>query len=77
MSQSSKRMADTDEAALRAAGLRPVTIWVPDVTRPGFAEEAARQSRLLADADAKDPTIDSFLEAAWHDIVSETGTTEK
>ena len=32
---------------LRAAGLRPVQIWVPDTTRPGFAEECRRQSRLL------------------------------
>ena len=27
---------------LRAAGLRPVQIWVPDTTRPGFAEECRR-----------------------------------
>ena len=34
-------------AGLRAAGLRPVQIWVPDTRAPGFAEEAARQSRLV------------------------------
>ena len=34
-------------AALRAAGLRPVQIWVPDVRRPGFAEECRRQSAAL------------------------------
>lgn len=33
---------------LRAAGLRPVQIWVPDTTTPDFATEAARQARLLA-----------------------------
>lgn len=33
--------------ALRAAGFRPVQIWVPDVRRPGFAAECRRQSRLL------------------------------
>ena len=33
---------------LRAKGLRPVQIWVPDVTLPGFAREAHRQSQLLA-----------------------------
>ena len=37
---------------LRAAGLRPVQIWVPDTTTPGFAAEAARQARLLADWEA-------------------------
>jgi len=34
-------------AALRAAGLRPVQIWVPDTRRAGFAEECRRQSMLL------------------------------
>ena len=36
--------------ALRAAGLRPVQIWVPDTRRPGFAAECRRQSRLVARA---------------------------
>jgi hypothetical protein len=35
--------------AMRAAGLRPVQIWVPDTRRPGFAEECRRQSLLLRD----------------------------
>ena len=33
---------------LRAQGLRPLQIWVPDTRAPGFAEEALRQSRLVA-----------------------------
>jgi hypothetical protein len=33
---------------LRAQGLRPVQIWLPDTTRPGFAAECRRQSLLLA-----------------------------
>jgi hypothetical protein len=32
---------------LRAAGLRPVQIWVPDTKAPGFAAEAKRQSKLV------------------------------
>ena len=35
--------------ALRAAGLRPVQIWVPDTSRRGFAQECRRQSRRLRD----------------------------
>jgi hypothetical protein len=31
-----------------AQGLRPVQIWVPDVTAEGFAAEAHRQSRAVA-----------------------------
>jgi len=33
---------------LRAQGLRPIQIWVPDVRAPGFVEEARRQSRRAA-----------------------------
>jgi len=29
---------------LKAAGLRPIQIWVPDIRRKGFAAEARRQS---------------------------------
>lgn len=35
-------------ARLRAQGLRPVQIWVPDVHSPQFAREAKRQSALVA-----------------------------
>jgi hypothetical protein len=33
---------------LRAQGLRPVQIWVPDVRSPEFAGEAHRQSSAVA-----------------------------
>lgn len=36
-------------AKLRAQGLRPIQIWVPDTRRPGFAEECRRQSRLASE----------------------------
>jgi GMP synthase-like glutamine amidotransferase len=32
---------------MRAMGLRPVQIWVPDTTAPGFADEARRQSLIV------------------------------
>ena len=35
-------------ARLRAEGLRPVQIWVPDVRSPQFAAEAHRQSAIIA-----------------------------
>ena len=35
-------------ARMRAAGLRPVQIWVPDVRAPGFAEMCGRQARAIA-----------------------------
>lgn len=33
---------------VRAQGLRPVEIWVPDVTSPVFRAEAHRQSAAVA-----------------------------
>lgn len=33
---------------LRAQGLRPVQIWVPDVRSPEFKDEAHRQSAAVA-----------------------------
>jgi len=35
---------------LRAQGLRPVQIWVPDVRSPEFSDEAHRQSAAVAAA---------------------------
>ncbi|MGH8223797.1 MAG: antitoxin MazE family protein [Woeseiaceae bacterium] len=35
-------------AALRAAGLRPIQIWVPDVRSRSFATKAHRQSLAVA-----------------------------
>ncbi|MFB0491607.1 hypothetical protein ABIE45_004193 [Methylobacterium sp. OAE515] len=54
--------------ALRAAGLRPVQIWVPDTSRPGFADECRRQSLLVAEADATDRELNAFLDAALTDL---------
>lgn len=51
---------------LRAGGLRPVQIWVPDARRPGFAEECRRQSRLLRG----DPHEAEIM--AWLDEVTDT-----
>lgn len=33
---------------LRAQGLRPIQIWIPDVRSPRFRDEAHRQSRAVA-----------------------------
>ncbi len=48
--------------ALRAAGLKPIQIWVPDTTRPGFAEECRRQS-LLASKHPQEERILKEIEA--------------
>ncbi|WP_158812442.1 antitoxin MazE family protein [Methylocapsa sp. S129] len=53
---------------LRAAGLRPLQIWVPDTRRPGFAEECRRQSLVVAKADAADRDLQEFMAAALADL---------
>ena len=60
--------------ALRAAGLRPIQIWVPDTRRPGFAEECRRQARIVAAADAAEPALEAFLDAALLDLDPERET---
>lgn len=59
--------------ALRAAGLRPVQIWVPDTRRPGFEDECRRQSRIAFEADKNDGELDAFMDAALVDLAGETG----
>ena len=53
---------------LRAAGMRPVQIWVPDTRLPGFAQECRRQSLLVAQVDAADPELERFMDAALSDL---------
>jgi hypothetical protein len=48
---------------LRAAGLRPVQIWVPDTRSSGFANECRRQS-LVLQGDPQEADILNWLEAA-------------
>jgi hypothetical protein len=57
-----KDRVNSHRAQLRAQGLRPIQIWVPDVRAPGFKEEAKRQSRIVAEADRQDDVMD-FIEA--------------
>ena len=54
--------------ALRAAGLRPVQIWVPDTRSPGFAQECRRQSRLAAHAEAADIELQRLMDDALADV---------
>ena len=57
-----------DPAALRAAGLRPIQIWVPDTRRSGFADECRRQSAMVAAADRADRDLMNFMDAALGDM---------
>ena len=52
---------------LRAQGLRPIQIWVPDVRAAGFAAEAHRQSAAVAASQA------SAADQAFIDALSMDG----
>jgi hypothetical protein len=58
---------------LRAAGLRPLQIWVPDTRRPEFQEECRRQARVVAVADAADRDLQNFMDSALADIDGSDG----
>jgi hypothetical protein len=51
---------------LRAQGMRPIQIWVPDVRSPEFSAEARRQSQLVAQS-AQEPEIQALIDslAEW------------
>lgn len=55
-------------AGLRASGMRPVQIWVPDTRRPDFADECRRQARLASAADRADAELPGFIDAALSDV---------
>jgi hypothetical protein len=50
---------------MRAQGLRPLQIWVPDIRAPGFTEEAHRQSIAVAES------ANAAADQAFIDSVSE------
>jgi hypothetical protein len=62
-STSSRTKVAAHRARLRAQGLRPIQIWVPDVRSPEFKAEAERQARLVA-RDLHEAEIMAFIEAA-------------
>lgn len=53
--------------ALRAGGLRPAWIRVPDTRAPGFAAEARRQARLVDAGPGFDDTMDVLERASIFD----------
>jgi len=45
---SSRQKVRAHRERLRAQGLRPIQIWVPDTRSPRFAAQASKQSQLVA-----------------------------
>lgn len=63
--KSSRIKVSAHRARLRAAGLRPIQIWVPDLRAPSFQKEAHRQSAAVAASDQ------ARLDQGFIDLISE------
>ncbi|NWG24109.1 MAG: antitoxin MazE family protein [Pseudorhodoplanes sp.] len=57
----SREKVAAHRARMRAQGLRPVTIWVPDPRAREFSEEAKRQAKAIA-ASADERAEIAFIE---------------
>lgn len=60
---------------MRAKGLRPMTIWVPDVSAPEFVHRLQRDIRRAAEFERTNPQAredaelwDKFIEESWADL---------
>ena len=60
--RSSREKVRRHRERLRAQGLRPVQLWVPDTRSAAFRAEARRQSELLA-ASAHGAEDQAFVDA--------------
>ncbi len=50
--------------ALRASGLRPIQLWVPDTRKRGFKAECRRQSLLLVGDKHEEEVLEWMIAAA-------------
>jgi hypothetical protein len=64
MTTSTAERVQKHRQTLRAAGLRPIQIWVPDTRSAGFAQECARQSRVIAAESSEQDSQDWLLQVA-------------
>ncbi len=61
-SKQSKSRVKRHRDKLRAAGLKPIQLWVWDTTRPGFAEQVRRECEII-NASAEDQRVLAEIEA--------------
>jgi hypothetical protein len=50
---------------LRAAGLRPVQIWLPDTRARGFAKKCRAQAKAIAAHDPAGAELQAFIDASY------------
>lgn len=54
---------------MRSKGFRPIEVWVPDLNRPGVADEVRRQAVLINQSDQQEDIMDWIESVAvnWDD----------
>lgn len=62
--RTSREKVKAHRARLRAQGLRPLQIWVPDIRNPAFVAEARRQSLAVARS-PQEAEDQGFVDAGW------------
>ena len=72
MNEASRERVRRHRESLRKQGLRPVQIWVPDTSAPGFAEEARRQALAANAADEEDRVMEWIEAVSVFDHPDET-----
>ena len=66
--RTSRERVKEHRARLRAQGLRPIQLWVPDVNSPEFKAEALRESQIIGSSpqEAEDQAfVDAISDRDW------------
>ena len=67
---SSAKKVRTHRAKLRAQGLRPIQIWVPDVNDPKIREQIKREARLIAQSGSEKDDL-AFIDSIFEENLRE------
>ena len=68
MSVSITERVKKHRSSLKAAGMRPIQIWIPDTKSVKFTDECKRQSKIIAKSDLIDTEALAVLDAALDDV---------
>jgi Protein of unknown function (DUF3018) len=61
---SSTKRVQKFRAKMKAAGLKPVTLWLPDVNAPGYKEKIRRECELINACEDSNRVMDEMLAVA-------------
>ena len=67
MTTSTSERVQKHRSSLRASGMRPIQIWVPDTRSQGFIEECRKQSLLALKAESQHYDLSDFMDNALSD----------